>query len=191
MFTYVNIIYNQKMSKDMEDNKDFTPQEYEDLIKELIKENEELKKKIAELEDRDKGYAEQKEVIIETPKPVIGTPSSITEISPPKIEAETIESERLIEEPILKEEIEPIKQKIERYVPESIFSENVAPLEMHKGDVLQGDSRRECPKCGNRNKTLIREIIDKSHIICDYPRIYGKKYHCGDCGIEWRVPVEM
>ncbi|MFW9990400.1 MAG: hypothetical protein ACFFC3_17290, partial [Candidatus Odinarchaeota archaeon] len=111
--------------------------------------------------------------------------------SPPKIETETIKSEKLIKEHITKEEIEPIKQEVETYFPESILSGGMAPLEMHKGEILEGESRRECPKCGNRNKTLIREIVDKSNIICDYPRIFGKKYHCGECGVEWRVPVEM
>ncbi|NVM37016.1 MAG: hypothetical protein HWN81_15575, partial [Candidatus Lokiarchaeota archaeon] len=45
--------------------------------------------------------------------------------------------------------------------------------------------------CRNNNKYLIRETVDRTHFISDYPRMYGKKYHCGNCGIEWRVPVEM
>jgi hypothetical protein len=48
------------------------------------------------------------------------------------------------------------------------------------------EGRRKCPKCGNENKTLIHESTDKSNIIMDYPRMYGKKYRCGECGIEWR-----
>ncbi|TKJ24217.1 MAG: hypothetical protein CEE43_00610 [Promethearchaeota archaeon Loki_b32] len=134
----------------MTDKKDFTPQEYEIIIKELMKENEVLKKRIAELESRDQTYKVQ-------PEP----------------------------------EIEPIKQQKEIVISESIFSQDVVPLEMGKGKILQGVSRRECPKCGNNNKPLIREILDKTHLICDYPRMYGKKYHCGECGVEWRVPIEM
>ncbi|MFX1574829.1 MAG: hypothetical protein ACFFB0_18995 [Promethearchaeota archaeon] len=44
--------------------------------------------------------------------------------------------------------------------------------------------RRKCPSC--ENEGLIREVDDKSVILLDYPRIYGKKYYCGACGQEWR-----
>ncbi|MHA1671300.1 MAG: hypothetical protein ACTSV5_12100 [Promethearchaeota archaeon] len=43
-----------------------------------------------------------------------------------------------------------------------------------------------CPNCGNTNKSQIREQDDKTRIIYSYPRIYGKKYICGQCGKEWR-----
>ncbi len=46
--------------------------------------------------------------------------------------------------------------------------------------------RRVCPKCGNKNKALIREMLDKTTIISAYPRMYGKKYKCGECGNEWK-----
>jgi len=48
------------------------------------------------------------------------------------------------------------------------------------------EGRRRCPKCGNEDKGLIHESVDKGNIILDYPRMYGKKYKCGLCGIEWR-----
>ena len=32
----------------------------------------------------------------------------------------------------------------------------------------------------------IHESIDKTNIILDYPRMYGKKYKCGLCGVMWR-----
>ncbi len=38
------------------------------------------------------------------------------------------------------------------------------------------DGRRKCPNCGEENKNMIHESTDKSHIISDYPRVYGKKY---------------
>ena len=143
------------MNKEMADNEDFTPQEYKIILEELMKENEALKKRIAELENRDQTYKVQP--IKEIPVPVI----------------------------------EPIKQQKEIVISESIFSQDVVPLDMGKGQIIQGISRRECPKCGNTSKALIRETLDKTHIISDYPRMYGKKYHCGDCGGEWRVPMEM
>jgi len=52
--------------------------------------------------------------------------------------------------------------------------------------IEKGEGRRKCPKCDNENKMLIHESVDKSNIIMDYPRMYGKKYRCGECGIEWR-----
>lgn len=154
----------------MTDKKDFTPQEYESIIEELRKENVALKNRIAELENRDTTLIVEQESIKEAPTPVAETETS---------------------EPMKKEEIIPIEQQKEIIVSESIFSQNVAPLEMGKGQILQGLSRRECPKCGNKSKPLIRETLDRTHLICDYPRMYGKKYHCGECGVEWRVPVEM
>ena len=45
--------------------------------------------------------------------------------------------------------------------------------------------RKSCPNCGNTNNRNIREITDKTHLISVYPRIYGKKCRCGDCGFEW------
>jgi DNA repair exonuclease SbcCD ATPase subunit len=48
------------------------------------------------------------------------------------------------------------------------------------------DGRRKCPICGNQNHRLIREVEDKTKIISAYPRMYGKKYKCGQCGAEWR-----
>lgn len=52
--------------------------------------------------------------------------------------------------------------------------------------VEKSDARRVCPKCGQDRKHMIHESIDKSNIILDYPRMYGKKYKCGSCGCEWR-----
>lgn len=48
------------------------------------------------------------------------------------------------------------------------------------------EGRRKCPECGNDSPLMIHESVDKSNIILDYPRVYGKKYKCGQCGIEWR-----
>lgn len=48
------------------------------------------------------------------------------------------------------------------------------------------EGRRKCPKCSNEDKGMIHESVDKSNIILDYPRMYGKKYRCGLCGCLWR-----
>ena len=52
--------------------------------------------------------------------------------------------------------------------------------------ILPSTGRIKCPKCGEVNKFMIREVQDKTRIIVDYPRIYGKKYICGKCGAHWR-----
>ena len=48
------------------------------------------------------------------------------------------------------------------------------------------EGRRKCPECSTDDPHMIHETVDKSNIILDYPRVYGKKYKCGQCGIEWR-----
>lgn len=48
------------------------------------------------------------------------------------------------------------------------------------------EGRRKCPSCGEENMNMIHESTDKTNIINDYPRFYGKKYRCGRCGQEWR-----
>jgi len=57
--------------------------------------------------------------------------------------------------------------------------DSILTIEKHEG-------RRRCPKCSIEDKNMIHETIDKSNVILDYPRVYGKKYKCGQCGIEWR-----
>lgn len=47
-----------------------------------------------------------------------------------------------------------------------------------------GIGRRKCPSCGDESS--IHEITDKNIILMDYPRIYGKKKYCGNCGFEWK-----
>ncbi|MFX1279624.1 MAG: hypothetical protein ACFFA3_09415 [Promethearchaeota archaeon] len=48
------------------------------------------------------------------------------------------------------------------------------------------EGRRRCPECGTDDPHMIHESVDKSNIILDYPRVYGKKYACGNCGVIWR-----
>ena len=48
------------------------------------------------------------------------------------------------------------------------------------------EGRRKCPECGTDDPHMIHESTDKSNIILDYPRVYGKKYTCGSCGLIWR-----
>ncbi|MFX1393297.1 MAG: hypothetical protein ACFFAH_06945 [Promethearchaeota archaeon] len=55
-------------------------------------------------------------------------------------------------------------------------------------EILENTSggRRKCPNCNNKNPALIKEHVDKTNVIFNYPRMYGKKFKCGECGAEWR-----
>ncbi len=57
------------------------------------------------------------------------------------------------------------------------------PEETEDGSVAR---KWQCPQCGNINKAQIRELDDKTRVIYSYPKIYAKKYICGQCGKEWR-----
>jgi len=52
--------------------------------------------------------------------------------------------------------------------------------------IEKSEGRRKCPSCGEENKYMIHEEIDKTQIIMDYPKVYGKKWKCGKCGTIWR-----
>ncbi|MFX1390042.1 MAG: centrosomin N-terminal motif 1-containing protein [Promethearchaeota archaeon] len=143
------------------EEKDTTIREYERIIDELRNENENLRNRIVKLEEENNNLR-----TIQEP---------IKEVATPKVQYE-------LKTPMMENEVT---------VSTTIFSQDTQTLEMSKGPIVEGFSRRECPICGNTNKALIHEIIDRTHIISAYPRMYGKKYKCGQCGREWRIPMEM
>lgn len=55
-------------------------------------------------------------------------------------------------------------------------------------EILENTSggRRKCPSCDNKNPASIKELVDKTNVIFNYPRMYGKKSKCGECGVEWK-----
>ncbi|TFG00182.1 MAG: hypothetical protein EU541_03000 [Promethearchaeota archaeon] len=88
------------------------------------------------------------------------------------------------------EEIKDVSETREKVpITEESPLEEEAPLAASKQDILtieKTEGRRVCPHCGNSNPNMIYESTDKENIIMDYPRVYGKKYKCGECGQEWR-----
>ncbi|HUW89155.1 MAG TPA: hypothetical protein VMV43_01405 [Candidatus Nanopelagicaceae bacterium] len=52
--------------------------------------------------------------------------------------------------------------------------------------IPKSQGRRLCPICDDGNWYKIHELIDKNDVICDYPRIYGKKYICSGCSCVWK-----
>ena len=65
-------------------------------------------------------------------------------------------------------------------------NEPVLLMEKETPKLQSSVGRKSCPNCGNINRRFIHEIIDRTHLISVYPRIFGKKLRCGECGCEWR-----
>jgi predicted RNA-binding Zn-ribbon protein involved in translation (DUF1610 family) len=79
------------------------------------------------------------------------------------------------------------EQKIENSEPYLEPSKTDLSLNSHDGNILLMKNtvgRKKCPNCGNDGR--IHEVDDKSVILMDYPKIYGKKNCCSQCGFEWR-----
>jgi hypothetical protein len=122
--------------------------------------------------------------------------SEIKEVVEPKVE-EKPKEEPKVEEPKVEEPKAEAPKITETKAPvegaptiQSVASSSAAPGIPGRDDGLltieKTEGRRKCPRCANENKMLIHESIDKGNIILDYPRMYGKKYKCGQCGVEWR-----
>ncbi|MFX1273939.1 MAG: hypothetical protein ACFFBP_12325 [Promethearchaeota archaeon] len=78
-----------------------------------------------------------------------------------------------------KKKISPIKNKILTRNKSDNTSGNILVIPKPVG-------RRLCPHCGNVSTYKIHENIDKSYILCAYPRVYGKRYYCDGCRGMWR-----
>src|SRR4030042_3734830 len=52
--------------------------------------------------------------------------------------------------------------------------------------IVDAGKRWVCPHCGNNDRRMIREEIDKTVLLNPYPPFYGKKLICGKCGMECR-----
>lgn len=148
---------------------------YEQKIKALKEENQKLKS-IA-----DKARIVEEHVYIEKVDPA---PKKTSSLEIPKVEEPiSIEFKPSISPSEVFETIE------EDEIPVSDISNTSEPLEPSEQSGMQGlvDGSRKCPKCGTQRKLLIHEELDKTNIIMAYPRLYGKKYRCGECGCQWRI----
>ena len=107
------------MSQENIEKKDTILMEYERIIRELTYENETLKKRVSELEEENRIFKGSRRPIREIPKPEF------------KYGTKT---------PILEQEV---------VFASSVISQGRVTLEMGKGPIVEGISRRECPICGN------------------------------------------
>jgi len=142
----------------------------EKLIDELKNQNSTLKKKIFELELEVSQLKSNKTLEIKNGKGVKKISKFVKKIKK--------KGEAKLEEPLTDSPIEEVKALLRNDHPPKLASKSI----------FEGSSRRECPICSNTNKSQIFEIMDKTNIILDYPRIYGKKFKCGSCGNFWKLP---
>ena len=151
-----------------------------------------LNQKINELE---KENLYLKRIETERPKDMIIPDAISKEIKPPIQKVTPLKSPDLYPSPpVVKEEIKiksvamaPIKTLlIESDDFKTYREESISPSESENETKIEEPPERKkvCPKCGNKSK--IREMLDKTNIILAYPKMYGKKYRCGQCGTEWR-----
>lgn len=103
------------------------------------------------------------------------------------VHSQNIQKTEITENLTLEEEIEfVVKDFVKKKNLINTITED--PIFKYSGEILtipKPDGRRMCPICGDESWFKIHEFIDKSYVICDYPRIYGKKFRCNGCGIEW------
>ncbi|MHA2036777.1 MAG: hypothetical protein ACW98X_10110 [Promethearchaeota archaeon] len=190
----------------MADTKDPTLIEYENIIEQLMEENETLKKQITELKEQNDllkhteySFKEpstpkvKEEQPIPEVKEVYPTPKAKVDPLTPEVQKETKKPLKLSRKAKKKEKLESLEPKQKEFDLEisSDFETPSVPLSTTHKTIIDGHSRRMCPTCDNTRHQFIYEETDKTHILMDYPRIYGKKYKCGKCGQEWRVPVSL
>ncbi len=94
-------------------------------------------------------------------------------------------------QPEFKSEVKDVSPEDVKADLEEVKSSGAAPGIPGRTDssiltVSPAEGRRKCPECNNDNPVMIHESVDKSNIILDYPRLYGKKFTCGQCGVIWR-----
>jgi hypothetical protein len=157
----------------------------EDIIKEIKREGFSIEKAFVEdfIDNFQKKYNRlPKKIEI---RPIVKSYLKILEDEQGEKEIQPLENQI----PRLNDDIEPIITKFlkKRNLINTITE---GSLFRNSGEILiipKTDGRRICPICGNDDNFFkIHESIDKSYIICHYPKIYGKIYHCDACSCTWR-----
>ena len=113
--------------------------------------------------------------------------SEVRDVSPKEVKAEVKE----VTPKEVKEEIKAVSREDVKPTTNEVRSSGAAPGIPGRTDpsiitVSPAEGRRKCPECSNDNPLMIHESVDKGNIILDYPRLYGKKFTCGQCGLQWR-----
>ncbi|MHA1987793.1 MAG: hypothetical protein ACW98D_14250 [Promethearchaeota archaeon] len=154
----------------------------EKTIERLRNENADLRRRIKEYQKENASLREQ--LLYSEEKPTV----TKEEKKPLKL----FKKQKKAEKPDMTvEPKESVGHKITELDISSEFESPSVPLSTTHKSIIDGDSRRMCPGCDNTRHQFIYEETDKTHILMDYPRIYGKKYKCGKCGQEWRIPTSL
>lgn len=144
---------------------------------ELLKENEMYKMKITELEREIKEYKKNQE-IFEAEKASLKNNKGDVYVLNKRIDELESHNTNLLEKPASATTASAIKS-----TPPPNKEIKIEEVEILESTT---EGRRKCPNCGNPNPASIQELDDKTRIIMNYPRMYGKKFKCGECGIEWK-----
>ncbi len=197
-------------NQELEDQNRFLNENLNALKREKLKINVletsvlELNREIDNLRKVNKGLRDKDAILLAK---TINAMSSTRKHAPSQAETEKLESEPEPEQESITEinsELETILSNLDVEIKKEILideKESIAdlPLESEqniiKEDVEEissetgsenGITRKwQCPNCGNNSKSQIREQDDKTRIIYSYPKMYAKKYICGQCGKEW------
>jgi len=167
-----DMIHLNKQLDGLKKEKEELKKNLENLKAESDKEKVSLNKKISELEKKNNNLTER---VSDLEKENVNMLRDIGEFENENIRLKEAVTEFEKENASIPEKFAEIKPPI----PERVEKSEDAWISESE------EKRRICPKCGNQNLRQIREIIDKTKIISDYPKMYGKKYICGECGTEW------
>ena len=146
-------------------------------VSELTKENEMYKMKIAELEREINDYKRNQEIY-----------------EAEKASLKNDKGDVYVLKKIIGE-LESLDINLSEKVASATKASDIAPkkppakkIKEQEVEILKSTPgiRRKCPNCGNPNPASIHEQVDKTRIIMESPRMYGKKFICGECGTEWK-----
>jgi len=121
-------------------------------------------------------------------KPIVLSYMKVIKEDQNKKISEVKETTKISEEQSLEDLMTPVIKKFKKKV-DIVDSLQRAPTFVSQEGILtipKPAGRRLCPICGDVNRYNIHETMDKTQILCDYPRIYGKKYSCDQCGVVWK-----
>lgn len=159
---------------------------YESKISDLNRQIEKLQRKNRELREKDSILLAKTITALqlhdkkEEQIPQLTKPIQISKVSTEEKDEKVLEMEQKVLQEF--EEESKIKPTKINDTSERVLK-SVEILKSEEGEVIR---KWQCPKCGNNNKAQIREIDDRTRLIYAYPKIYAKKYQCGQCAAEWR-----
>jgi hypothetical protein len=157
----------------------------DDIIKEIERKGFSIEKVFVDdfIENFQKKYKRLPKKIEITP--IVKSYIKVLGEKAPEIKFDHIENQNAA----LNEEIKPVIDKFlkKRNLIHNITQGNLLNLSNEILTISKTEGRRTCPICGNDDSFFkIHETIDKTFIISHYPKIYGKRYSCDNCGCVWR-----